>query len=333
MQANAFKTLAERRAWLDTIKMPANDSDIQPVLAWPTMERMVSSGRIIDARKLAQWSDGNRPIAFPTAMQAANDNGPTYDGHEKAIWATPSDRADPMDVDRVVELRPTINETMSAANRVSVTTTRHAKGKWSKPIRRLMQFQWLGAEMKAYFKDGRRWAVRQDKARGERGRTVQRASDSFARRYLSIGGVLFPPQWKTHDGGRWWEPTGRAAVARTELEQLGVDGSIPPDRLPIPTKAGGIAIAKGAHWLCGMIKPKGKTGEQTRWTDIWDEIERTAAAVARRSAMLPDDAEVLDLATTRMSAREIGECFGRRGKSAERWAVRAIDRALEKLAA
>jgi len=92
-------------------------------------------------------------------------------------------------------------------------------------------------------------------------------------------------------------------------------------------------IAKGAWFVGGRTRPKGNTSR----ADIGDhaaEVELSRAADAGRMRdVLGDDAAIIDMAITDATAREIGETLGFTGKTAERWAMRRISAALEKIAA
>lgn len=310
--------------------VPANDNLKASTFAWPSMSRILKSGDLPKAKALARWAAMCRPISWPTGLQAANDNRPTDEGWEQTSWAE-AETGDALDVERRREIRPTINEIMSAASRVSVTQTRRAPGQWSQPIRRTMQLEFRAGRMTAYFKDGSRYPV-SDRLRGPRGRVKSRRSDADVRRYLSTSGVPHFPQWRTHDGGRYVEPNPAAANGRSVLESLGVSGDVRFEDLPFPARRLPTTIAKGSGWIGGVVGSTGKA-KPPGWIDIWEEVERTSVAYHLRSRLLPDTVEILDCAVSPMAAREIGKRFGKTGKYAERWAVREIDRALETIAA
>lgn len=326
----------DHRAIVAGILLPANDSEIVSVTAWPAMERYKRQGDIRRATALKGWADLCRPAQWQLSMQAANDNGPTEEGWEQAAWAEPADEADEIaEVDRVMEIRPTVNETMAASMRVSVTRTRHRNGRWSASTVRHIQLDFKGSTVVAYHKDGKRFPAG-TLLRGQKGAARKSRSAADIARYLSLPGEPFPPQWRTHDGGRYVEPTPLKKAARKHLESLGVDGSVPRERLPVPVTVYPTAIAKGAHWLGGVVGVKKQNqpkAAQINTGDIEAEMDRFGTAQRLRNGLDPTTLEILDCAIAPMTARAIGELFGKRGKYAERWALRAIDAALDKIAA
>jgi hypothetical protein len=92
-------------------------------------------------------------------------------------------------------------------------------------------------------------------------------------------------------------------------------------------------IAKGAHFLGGLTRPRGNCSRP----DVGEvqaelELRRNARRDAVRLAIGSEHARVLDLAISDATAREVGEELGHSGKVAERRAIRAINDALEKFA-
>jgi hypothetical protein len=325
----------EHRKLVESFQIPANDSEIVPVVGWPTMARYKKNKDIFRAKALKNWADLCQPVKFKMSLQAANDNAPKEDGWDQAIWAESFENSTPIEADRLMETRPTEMETMAALFRVSVTRSRSQDSKWSKPKFRHHQLEFRNGKIVAYYKDGRRWVAR-TAMRGEKGASLQGRKPANIMQYLDLAGTPHVPQWRTHDGARWVEPTKEAERARQQLQKLGVDGDVPTDKLPFPVTIIPAAIAKGAHWWGGTVAAK-KTKQQPQAavnvSELEAEMDRYGVGQKLRDSLDHDTREILDCAISPMTATEVGELFGKRGKYAERWAVKAIDEAVEKIAA
>lgn len=329
-----LRTPEQHREFVAGLNLPANDSNITAVTAWPAMERYSRRGDISRASALKGWAELCQPAQWQMSLQAANDNTPTEDGWERAQWAERSEKTASVETDRIMEVRPTVMETMASTMRVSVTRVRRKSG-WSSSIVRHHQLEFKHGSVVAYYKDGKRFRAG-TALRGEKGSARQIRSEASVARYLSLPGEPHIPQWRTHDGGRWVEPTERAAEARKQLENLGVDGGVPREKLPGTVTVCPTRIAKGAHWLGGVVAMKKQNqprGAQVNIGDIEAEMDRYGVAQRLRDRLDPITIELLDCAISPMTAKAIGEQFGKRGKYAERWALRAIDEAIEKIAA
>lgn len=320
---------ADYRKLLAAIQLPANDSDIVSVTSWPALERYKRNGDENRAVALLTWAELCRPAKWQAGLQAANDNEPTEEGWEQAVWAEPADHGDELATDRRLEIRPTINELLLfACGRERPVWDEH--GRQSLGVMHFRQ-----GKLSHWFVGEREYKPR-EKLRGAKGGQTRSRSASDIRRYLSLPSKPFPPQWLAYDGGRYIEPTPAKKAARAELVRLGVDGSVPRDRLPVPVNVRPTAIAKGAHWLGGVVgvnKQNQPRSAQINIGDIEAEMDRFGLAQRLRNRLDPITLEILDCAIAPMTARAIGEQFGKRGKYAERWAVKAIDAALDKIAA
>lgn len=336
--ADAFNTLAERRSWIAGLKMQKNDSDIEPVLACPTLARLKKSG---DKRAgtLLQWVDMMAPLHMSGQLSAANDNAPTEDGWERSLWAEPQDKGDKLDADMLLEIRPTINELMSASGRVSVRSKRSFSGKWNALTRHTHQLvvgKHKGRSRTAVGLDeivG--WFDRNGIERragvslaGPKGGSKQSRSAADIARYLDRPGSPFPRPWLAFDGGRQSERTETAIAAQAVLDDAVANTLTMPNPTRCPT-----AIAEGAHWIGGMVSSSGGAGGSLDASAIESEIARTATARSVRAKLGAGTVAILDMAATRMTAIEIGREFGFDGKYAERWAIAAINMAIDKIAA
>jgi hypothetical protein len=316
-RADSFASNAHRRAWLASLPMPKNDSDIAPVLGCPTLARLSKAGDS-KAAVLVHWSVLMRPLHEEMALCAANDNSA-------------------LSPESLLDIRPTVNELMAAAGRVCVRSTRSASRKWSQPTRHRHQLVvgkhkgGRGAvgqnEIVGWFDHKgieRRASVKLAAPKGSAGKS--RSAADIAR-YLDRPGSPFPPQVLAFDGGREIERTYNAIASQAVLEQAIANTSVLPQVTKYPT-----VIAKGAHWVGGVVGST-RRGGRLDAAAVEAELARGASARRLRSKMGDGTASILDMASTRMTASEIGREFGYTGKYAERWAVRAIDAALAKIAA
>lgn len=337
--AESFLSLADRRAWIAKIQMPKNDSDIRLVLGCPTLARLCKAGDVSRAKALNWWANAMTPLRMPTAMDAANDNIPTEDGWEKASWVATDDQGEKLDMDNLIEIRPTVFEMMAAVGRVSVSTKRGADGQWGKTEKRPHQL------VVGKHKGKSRLAVGEDEIVGwyDRNGIERRAGVTLAgpkggarksrstadiARYLDRPGSPFPPQWLAFDGGRRSERSLQAVEAQAVLDGAVANTPEMPAVAKLPT-----VVAAGANWLGGAVAKTGGSGGSLDAAALELELARTGVARRIRSRLGDQDASVLDMATTRMTAAEIGAAFGRSGSYARRWAVKAIDDALDKLSA
>ena len=368
-RADDFPDLAARRAWLASLKMPDNDSDIDTVLAWPTLARLHKAGDTAGAIALATWTDAMRPVAMPSSFSAANDNRPTEDGWERAVWAESNSR-DKLRVgdDRILDIEPSANVMFRSAGDdlpgLAATALRNARipkkglryaAVWSRLLRlrgvgpafdqtmaRLGGLTFLRGKLHRYTSHEKERAPR-DSLRGAKGGgQAGRSAASIWRHlkrtpHLTLAGILTHHSYGGEIGnqivtdGRTYERTPSAIAASLDLVLHGVDGSVSRERLPVPVFVGPTAIAVGSYWLGGVVRSTGQSTSGANAAAIEDEMARAIFATALRQRT--QQAALLDLATTRMTAGEIGAAFGYSGKYAERWAIREIDRALQQLAA
>ena len=305
----------------------ANDNGTVAVHSWPSMFRYIKEGDTVKAQALHRWADLGRPAQWQTGIQAANDNA-TEAGWEKACWAEQI-RIDKLDRERLLEIRPTPNELMLlSAGRRKPTFTRQVRAT-------LGALNFLNGRLTHWQVGDKRFTPRTLLRGLKGGRSAGRTAASIDR-YLKTPGVPNIPQWQTHDGARTIEATPEKVAAREALAALGVDGSVPREMMPVPVTVGPTAPAKGAHWFGGVVgsnQGKQQRGAAINASEIEVEMDRFGEGQRLRNKLDPATVEILDCAASRMTARQIGEQFGKGGKYAERWAVKAIDAALEKIAA
>ncbi|SEQ37960.1 hypothetical protein SAMN05428969_2833 [Devosia sp. YR412] len=335
--AASFADLSERRAWLASLPMPENDSDIPQVLGCPTLARLSKAG---DQRRLvamAWWINSTRALQIPNSIQAANDNQAKED---EANAAQPPDAAEKLAVDLLLDIRPTVNELMSASGRVSVRCKRSSYGAWSKLERHQNQLVVGKHRSKSKLPVGKDeivgWFDRNGierraemKLAGPKGGAKKVRSAADITRYLDRPGSPFPSQWLAFDGGRRWDRTDQALAAERVLNEAIANTRV----MPSVKRDAKAVVAHGAYFIGGTVASTGGSGGMLDAAAIEAELARTGTARRVRAKLGEDTAVVLDLATTRMTAEQIGTEFGYTGQYARRWAVKAIDAALDQIAA
>ncbi|MCW5706766.1 hypothetical protein [Shinella sp.] len=103
---------------------------------------------------------------------------------------------------------------------------------------------------------------------------------------------------------------GRFGVeeARTVLQEFGVDGSVPFERLPLPAIMCPDAVVAGPQWVGGIKKPK-PLGEISQAAGSEPEVVHrieTLDWITHLRRLLGEHAKVLDMAITDASAKKIG---------------------------
>jgi hypothetical protein len=120
---------------------------------------------------------------------------------------------------------------------------------------------------------------------------------------------------------RPFKPAGRIRrkVKMTREDQIALLGTAP--RPPVtycpPGLANGSADIRGIFAGAEIMSTKGKSGVE-RWEDLSDEMSRQSEFERWAAALPPEQIKALDLACTVANFREIGEAFGKTGKTAER---------------
>ena len=290
-----------------------------PLLAWPTLVRLQKAGQREKIAALLQW----RALTAPVALGAANDNfvdGGVDGGVHVEKFA---DQTAAMGEDGEREIRPSVGGMIRAAmdigpfppDRVATISTR-ARAGWTAPrvkaYNRLVRCQY---PQHHYFFYGRLLFGPTSGRNPGKPPTFWQSSFSF------LGAV------KRHNGS-WIDRDGRWNLDRPS-ENWRRDKSAPkpkPAEPPYYLDAT-VPVLPGADFIA--MKPRQFHPAAANDNDAVAEVLRSLEASAVRSAIGSIDAEVLDLATSPMTATEIGKHFGRSGEYARRWAVGAIDRAIE----
>ncbi|WP_455918838.1 hypothetical protein [Ensifer canadensis] len=128
---------------------------------------------------------------------------------------------------------------------------------------------------------------------------------------------------------------GRFGVreGRELLCSLGVDGSVPFDRLPVPATRCPDGLVSGPQWVGGVKKPK-PMGEISAAAGREPEFVRkveTLNYVEHLRRQLGQHALVLDMAITNATAKEIGIAVGQASAYAEKRGPSLIDAAIDAL--
>ncbi|MGJ7040518.1 hypothetical protein [Shinella sp. BE166] len=130
---------------------------------------------------------------------------------------------------------------------------------------------------------------------------------------------------------------GRFGVeeARAILQELGVDGSVAFDQLPVSATLCPDALVAGPQWVGGIKKPK-PLGEISQAAGGEPEVVRrieTLDYITHLRRLLGEHAKVLDMAITDASAKKIGIEMNKAPAYAERAGPILIDAAIDALIA
>lgn len=332
--AYQFPDLASRRAYVASIR-----DEAQPVLAWPTFERLA---HLCDPTKLGalmRWRD----MTTPSRYIAANDN------------------TAPQGEDMRREIRPSIPEMLIAAGTSSLEFGRGEKKHLAKmgglvfnfdPARRRqpgLLTEWgttaKGKSLKPV-----------DRPRAPKGKAQTKRSHAAVASYLARQTAIPSPltaqpyarPMRGDRGAGMYAPLPRekpsatnkagrygVAEARAELIALGVDGNVRFADLPFMATKCPDFILHGPQWKGGVSAVKGAGGEG--FTTTGDsghhataiELARMADGERLRKA-LGEHAAVLDMAVTDSTAEEIGIASGYAPSTARKYGARLIDDAIEK---
>ncbi|WP_439628229.1 hypothetical protein [Shinella sp.] len=98
-----------------------------------------------------------------------------------------------------------------------------------------------------------------------------------------------------------------------------------PDGLPLGSEDIGAAFV--GHWISN---PKGKQPLE-RWEDISDEMARQEEFERWAAALPANERKALNIAATAANLQQVGEAFGKKAKTAERYGKRILQAANENL--
>ncbi|MGO6835035.1 hypothetical protein ACCS87_02740 [Rhizobium ruizarguesonis] len=333
---------------------PANDNKpARPRLAWPAFERLAHRGDYSRLFALRHWKNLNFPGSEIDVPEEGN-----YDP-EVTIETRPSEGEllssvgwKVIDRERwyftnemvnIYEPKPSVETRLKNRNGGTDTS--------------------LGALL---FRDGKliQWGETRkgaalkpvERTRGVKGGADPSRSESAIWAYLKLNGAVSPftarPYVKPisaepaihgcYDPLPRVEPNAKdrcgrfgAEEAREVLQRLGVDGSVPFDRLPVPATRCENGLIAGPQWVGGVKKPK-PLGEISSSAGREPEFVRhveTMSYVDYLRRRLDQHATVLDLAITDASAKSIGMAMGQAPAYAEKRGPALIDAAIDVLIA
>lgn len=331
---------------------PANDNKpARAVLAWPAFERLAYRGDHARLFALRHW----RNMVFPGSELEAREEDNL--DPEVTIETRPSEAEllgaigwEVVDSERWYWTRENVN-VYKATPSVETHQKNRNGGTDSS----------LGALL---FRDGKliQWGETRkgaalkpvERTRGIKGGSDPSRSESAILSYLELQGAVSPltarPYAKPlsaapaipgyYDPLPRQEPNtkdrhGRYGVqeARDVLRGLGVDGSVPFDRLPVSATLYPDGLVAGDQWVGGVKKPK-PLGEISSAAGREPEFARhfeTVSYVDHLRRRLRENAKVLDMAISDASAKEIGIAMGLAPAYAEKRGPMLIDAAIDAL--
>ncbi|XNY07072.1 hypothetical protein ACMFL9_26655 [Sinorhizobium meliloti] len=332
---------------------PANDNkSAREQLAWPALERLAYRGDYRRLFALRHWKN----MVFPgSEIEAPEENNLDP---ETTTEVRPSEAEllaavgwDVIDKDRW----HFTNEIVNVYERKDCTPT-HQKNKNDGIDTQLGDLLFRDGRLIEWGKTGKGSSLRPvERPRGPKGGTSPGRSDAAVWAYLKLpGAVASPltakPYSKPLSGepaiGDFYSPLPREAPSakdkrgrfgvkegRAILQELGVDGSIPFERLPLPATRCPDGLVSGPQWVGGVKKPKplgeisaaaGREPEFVRQVEILDYVDHLRRHLGRHAL-------VLDMAITDATAKEIGIAMGQAPAYAEKRGPSVIDAAIDAL--
>lgn len=340
-------------------KLTASNDNVPPsppyrrepeqVLAWPTMERLAYAKDLPRVKALQYWRDLIQPhnsVVPDNADDADEETG---------------------DLEFELETRPTEPGTLTAIGwKVTGSERWHFNGKMVKTYERadikpvvvpecpperehiqLGDLRFRGNELVEW---GRTAATKANpdgkplkpiERLGEpMGKPTPKRTEAAIWKYIKLGGAVANPMDAkgldrvlcSPDGaggnGTYYDPLPGTVEARAELERLMKSG-------PPITKCPD-ALVTGHQWRGGIpaVKGSGGAGKTTEpdigHSNTGKELARTVEAEWLRKELGPI-ADVLDLAITDATAKDVGKSVGYTESSAEKYGSSVIDKALDAL--
>lgn len=330
---------------------PANDNKAAPeVLAWPTLERLAYRGDSARLFALRHW----RNMCFPQSVVITEEG--EYEP-EVSIEVRPSE----------AELLRAVGWTVSGRERwhftgelvniyddIAPPSTEYQVQRNGALEARIGELVFRDGELRQWGRTKRGRALRPDERRRgvKGGATAAERPVSAVLSYLRLTGATSPLAAKPYAKaisktpalGDFYVPLPReepgvtdkvgrfgVAEARQVLEDLGVDGSVPFDRLRFAATRGPDAIAAGSGWIGGLKQPKPTASEPAgREPEFVRHIE-AANYLDHLRRELGEDARILDLAITDASASDIGVAMGLSRSYAEKRGAMLIEAAIDAL--
>ncbi|MDR9762481.1 hypothetical protein RJJ37_23030, partial [Rhizobium redzepovicii] len=309
---------------------PANDNKpARALLAWPTFERLAYRGDYARLYALRHWRD----MVFPQEIIIPDDE--QYEP-EAGIEIRPSEAEllgaigwEIIDRERWYFTNEMVN--VYGSNPSVETHQKNRNGGTDTSIGALLfrdgnLIQWGETRKGAALKPVER-------TRGVKGGADKSRSESAIWAYLELSGAVSPFTARPYGKPISAEPAihggydplprvepnakdrcGRFGVeeARLVLQQFGVDGSVPFDRLPVSATRCPDSLVTGDQWIGGIKKPK-PLGEISSAAGREPEFVRqveTLSYLDHLRRRLGQHTTVLDLAITDATAKDIGIAMG-----------------------
>ncbi|MDH0117387.1 hypothetical protein N7379_23140 [Rhizobium pusense] len=322
------------------LRRAANDNKPAPdVLAWPALERLAYRGDLVRVKGLQRWRD----LRYPDEVVVADEEG-DYEP-EFTVETRPSEAELLNAVGRNVigrERWPYTGEKLNVYDDAPEPPTKYT-------LKQTAHAETLEARIGGLtFADGalKYWGVTTngrklkpvERRRGEKGGAVSGdRSESAIWSYIRLKGAVSPLASDhlhrpfVSEQREPCEASPEAIEARQALRALGVDGSVPFERLPAPATRGPDALVVGPQWVGGVKKPKptaskpaGREFNACRSLETEDFVEYLVKRLGKH-------AEVLDLAIGDASAQTIGTAMGLAPAYAEKRGVTLIEAAIDAL--
>ncbi|MDE3810428.1 hypothetical protein I7I49_09055 [Sinorhizobium meliloti] len=332
---------------------PANDNKpAREQLAWPALERLAYRGDYRRLFALRHWKN----MVFPgSVIEAPEDNNLDP---ETTIEIRPSEAellaaVGWMVIDR--ERWHFTNEIVNVYDPKDCTPT-HRKNKNGGEDTQIGNLLFRDGRLIEWGKTGKGSSLRPiERPRGAKGSSNPARSDAAVWAYLKLpGAVASPltakPYTKPLSGepaiGDFYAPLPREAPSakdkhgrfgvkegRAMLQELGVDGSVPFDQLPLPATRCPDGLVSGPQWVGGVKKPKplgeistaaGREPEFVRQVEVLGYVDHLRHHLGRHAL-------VLDMAITDATAKEIGVAMGQAPAYAEKRGPSLIDAAIDAL--
>lgn len=320
---------------------PANDNKpARELLAWPAFERLAHRRDYRRLYALRHWRD----MVFPREIVIADDDQQYEPEH--AIEIRPSEAELLAAVGRKVIGRERWYQTGEMANvyddapapEIQYRTNRN--GALEANIGGLM---FRDGELKQWGETNK-GAVLQpgERRRGAKGGGVKPGrTETAIWDYIRLKGAVSPLTAEPYSRplstepaiGDCYAPSAEVAEARHLLKDLGVDGSVAFEALPIPATRCPDGLVPGHQWIGGVKKPK-PLGEISTAAGREPEFVRQVESLSYVDLLrrrLGKHAAVLDLAISDATAKEIGVAAGHAPAYAEKVGPTLIDAAIDVL--
>ncbi|WP_425963895.1 hypothetical protein [Rhizobium nepotum] len=353
MKAKNFSELADLLTGYTTepakqkpTKIPKAANDNKPasdVLAWPALERLAYRGDLTRVQGLQRWRDFRHPKDMVIV-----DEEDQYEP-ELTIETRPSEAGLLAAVGRKVVDRERWEHTGEMVNvyddspEPKTEYTVKAVG-GPAAIRPSLEAR-IGS---LTFADGalKFWGVTakgrklqpDERRRGEKGGAISSGrSESEIWSYIRLKGAVSPLASEHLHRPFFGEqreacaPTPEAEEARRVLQEFGVDGSVPFEKLRHAATRGPDAIVTGPQWVGGVKKPKPTASRPAGRDHNAGQSIEADNFIDYLVEKLGQHAKVLDLAITDMNARNIGVAMGLAPSYAEKRGPILIEAAIDAL--